>query len=138
MRCLGRDVRLQPAERNLVPVEEAAEIRAGGVAAAAEHDGAVCGWRRRACGKPFRSRKPVVRKRRDAFPDEWKPRDELLVVVELELEHARRLGRAEASRVEHPEGDRELTDHAAGEPFADDLDDAIRDAQDLEASREDT
>ncbi len=133
----GGHVRLQPAERNLVPVEEAPELRAGRIAAASEHDGAERGRCRGPRLEPFRPREPVVRKRGEAFPDDGKPRDELLVVMKIEPEHAGWLGGTEAGRVKHPEHDRHFAEHAPGEPFADDADDAVRGAQHLDASRED-
>ena len=57
--------------------------------------------------------------------------------MEVDPEHARRLGGAEAGGVEHPERDRHLPENVAGEPLADDADDAVRDTEYLEASLED-
>src|SRR5205807_7884827 len=66
-----------------------------------------------------RAAEPVQRRAAHAVADLWRGRGELLIVLELEPEHARRLHRPESARVEHPEGDRHLAEDVAGIALAD-------------------
>ena len=92
---VGGHVRLEPFEPDLVAVEEAPELRAGGVPAMAEDDRPERGGRGRARLQALRPAEPVGRQEGDPLPDLRRCGGERLVVVQLDPEHARRLRRAE-------------------------------------------
>ena len=110
---VGVHVRLEPFEADLVAVEEAPELRAGGVSMA-EDDRPERGRCGRTSLQALRSTEPVGRQERDPLPDARRRCGKRLKVVELDPENARGLRRAEPARVEHSERDRHLPEDVAG------------------------
>jgi hypothetical protein len=108
-----RRVRLQPRERDLVPVEEAAQLAAGRVPAAADDEGS----RRQPLGgdglQAVRAADPMAREAADLLPHVGLDREQRVVVVRLDPHHARALGRAEAHRERRAERDRHLAEDVA-------------------------
>ena len=104
----GGHVRLEPSEPDLVAVEEAPQLRAGGVPALAEDDRPERGRCGRAGLQAFGPAEPVLRQETHPLPDLRRGGDERVVVVQIDPEHARRLRCAEPAGVEHPERDRHL------------------------------
>ena len=117
---IGRHVRLEPSEPDLVAVEESSQLRARSVAAMAEDDrpeGGRCG---RAGLEASGPTEPVVREETYALRNLGRGGCELLVVVQVDPEHTRRLRCAEAAGVEHPERDRHLAEDVTRLPLTDD------------------
>ena len=107
-------LRLHPGERDLVAVEEVPQLRAGGVPAMPDDGGP---GRRRVGGDALeaaRAGHPVAREPADLEADRRRHRGDRVVVVRLEPQDARRLGRAEPDREHRPEHDRHLAEHVAG------------------------
>ncbi len=106
-------------EADLVPVEEAPQLRAGRIPAISEHDRAE----RRGLGQA-RPQTPVpaepVLASADPLPDLRRDGGEGAVVVRLEPEDAGGLRRPVPGGLGHPERDRQLADDVAGPPLADD------------------
>ena len=116
---VGGHVGLEPSEPDLVAVEEAPQLRAGGVPPMAEDDRPE----RRRCGRaacrPLRPADPVARQEAHPLPDLRRDGRDGVVVVRLDPEHARRLRCAEPAGVAHPERDRHLPEDVTGLPLAD-------------------
>ena len=120
-----RLVRLEPRERDLVAVEEPAQIGARAVEATPDDDRPR---RRRLRGdalQPARPRHPVRREPPDLLADVRRHRGDRVVVVRLDPHHARRLGRAEADGKDRAERDRHLAEDVSQLALADDPLDAV-------------
>ena len=117
---IGGHVRLEPSEPDLVAVEEPSQLRARSVAAMAEDDRPERGRCGRAGLEASGPHQPVVREETYALRNLGRGGCELLVVVQVDPEHTRRLRCAEAAGVEHPERDRHLAEDVTRLPLADD------------------
>ena len=115
----ARIVRRDPAERDLVAVEEAPEVRAAGVPPLADDDRAR---RRRLRGEALEAAQPAhpVRGKAPDLPRDVRcRRRERVVVVRVDPHDARRLGGAEADGEHGAQRDRDLAEDLAGMADAD-------------------
>ena len=115
-----RHVGLEPPEPDLVSVEEAPQLGAGGVPPVADHGRPVGSRLGHHALEAARAGDAVVRQ--DAHPLGRPParhRRDGVVVVRLDPEEARRLSRPEPGRMGHSERHRHLPEDVAGPPFAD-------------------
>jgi hypothetical protein len=112
-------VRRDPAERDLVAVEEEPEISAAHVPPMAEDNRA---WRRRLRGEALKAVQPghpVCGKSPDLAHEVGCCRRNGVVVVRLDAHDPRRLGGAEADREDRAEDHRDLAEDVARMPDAD-------------------
>jgi transposase len=138
LRNVGRDIRLEPPEPNLVAVEEPPQLCAQRFATITQHDRPVLGRRRRTGLQTFRPPQPVVRERAHPLPNLRHGGGELRVVVKVDPENPRRLNRAEPGRVKHPERHRHLPDHLTRLPLTDHTLHPVEAPQHLDSSLENT
>ena len=109
----GGHVRLEPAEADLVAVEEAPQLPPGRVPLVGRGRSPCTGAGTDAApGRPWGPPSRFMARRPTWTPTSGAGGDERVVVVQIDPEHSRRLGRAEPSDVEHPERDRHLREDA--------------------------
>ena len=134
---IGGHVRLEPSEPDLVAVEEAPQLRAGGVqrwprTIALNGAGADA----RAC-RPLAPPSRLFARRPTRSATSGATAASGLVVVQLDPEDARRLRCAEPAGVEHSERDRHLPEDVAGLPLADHALHAVDEPDHLDPTLED-
>ena len=131
-----RRVGREPLERDLVAVEEVAQLRADRVPAMPDHDRA---WRRRlGCDalEPARSADPVGCEPADLLADVGVHGHHGVIVVRLDAHDARLLRRAKPDWEHGPECDRHLAEDVPGVALADDARDPIDGLDRLDATLE--
>ena len=128
VRLVGRD----PPVYDVVSVEKAAQLGAARVDAVAENDGARRRRRGREAGEACGAADAVRREAADLGRDLGRDRGDAVVVVRLDPEDAGDLGRAEPDREDGAESDRDLPEHVAGAPVADDALDPVHELDRLD------
>ncbi len=116
---VGGHVGLEPAEPDLVAIEEASQLCAGGVPPVAEHDRPERDGFGHAGSQTPGPAQPVPRQSVDPPLDLRLDGGKGAVVVRLEPEDARRLRRPVPGGLGHPERDRQLADDVTGPALAD-------------------
>ena len=109
-----------PPVRDLVPLEEVTELRAPGVRALAEHDGARRRRFRRDALQPSGAAHAVRGQLAHLTAHVRRDGGHRVVVARLDAHHARLLRRAEPDREHRPQRDRHLAEDVARAPLADD------------------
>ena len=127
-------IRGDPSERDLVPVEKAAQLGAGRVPPVPKHD---CPRRRRLGGDALQPADPLPSQSAELDAHfRCRSRDRV-IFVSLDPHDARRLGSAKAERERRRERDRHLAKELAHTTSADDARDSVLERDRLEASFED-
>ena len=120
LRPLGlRRVRGQPADRDPVALEEAAQVGTGAIAPITDDDRPGRGRLGRQALQPVRAADPIARKLADRLRELGVLRGHAMVVVSVDLHHARLLRRAKPHREHGAQRDRHLPEDVASVAFAD-------------------
>ncbi len=123
---LGRHVRLEPPESDLVAIEEPSELGAGRVPPVPEDDRPVRRRLRRERLEASWPADPLARQTADVRRDLGGVGSEGVVVVRLDPDHPRGLRRPEPRGMGCAERDRDLAEEVAGPSLPDHAPDAVR------------
>src|SRR5262249_55020235 len=119
--CVG----IQPHERDLIAIEEAPQLGAGGIPPASHDD---CPGRWRVGRNPLKTpwpRHPVARQPSDLLRDLRRHSRDRVVVRGLDAHDSRRLGGTESNREQRTECYRHLAEDVARPPLPDDAVDPV-------------